>query len=248
MKLNGKIFINGDIVAVTGLHIGGSKASLDIGGVDLNVIKTPHGVPFIPGSSLKGKLRSLLARLNGSLGINNREVDKDAGEKSDEDFPIICEIFGLPSDEEGKKTPDGKKKETKGKVTRLIVRDADLDEEHFKKTFPDGAMEFEFSDVKWENSINRKTGTALNPRQLERVPAGARFSFEMVYDDYDDGKTADHLDEIRIAMRMLEGDYLGGQGSRGYGKIRFENVAFTAKKLADYAAEDNKAQPYNFKY
>lgn len=235
MQLTGKIFITGDIVAMTGLHIGGSKSSLDIGGVDLNVIKTPGGIPFIPGSSLKGKLRSMLARINGSMAINRREVDQ--GEKSDEDFPIICEIFGLPADDD-----------EKGYITRLIVRDANLNVDHFKQQFEDGSMELEFSDVKWENTINRKTGTAQHPRQLERVPAGASFRFEMVYDVYNDKKEEQHLSQIRTAMRLLEGDYLGGQGSRGYGKIRFENVQFTMKQLADYNSDDNPAQSYNFKF
>lgn len=236
MKLTGKIFITGDIVAETGLHIGGSKSSLDIGGIDLNVIKTPQGVPFIPGSSLKGKLRAMLARVNGSVAINKHEAK--AGEKTDEDIASICEIFGLPADED-----------EKGKITRLIVRDANLDQEAFSVRFEafQDSMETEFSDVKWENSINRKTGTAQHPRQLERVPAGAVFNFEMVYDVYDDDKETDHLKHIRTAMRLLEGDYLGGQGSRGYGKVRFANVAFTTKSVEDYEG-DNQPKAHTFQF
>jgi CRISPR-associated protein Csm3 len=233
MKLNSKIFISGEIVAETGLHIGGSKSSLDIGGVDLNVIKTPGGVPYIPGSSLKGKLRTMLARIHGSVGVNKRDVDTKAGEKSDENFPVICEIFGHSGEDDGK----GSYK------TRLVVRDADLDTTAFETEFGDAEMDFAYSDIKWENTINRKTGTAMHPRQLERVPAGTRFRFEMVYDDYNDGKTDEHLADIRMAMRMLEGDYLGGQGSRGYGKIRFENVQFEAKSVADFKGENEK-KPY----
>jgi len=236
MKLTGKIFITGDIVAETGLHIGGSKSSLDIGGIDLNVIKTPQGVPFIPGSSLKGKLRSMLAKVNGSVAINKHEAEK--GEKTDEEVNFICEIFGLPADEA-----------EKGKVTRLIVRDAALDTTAFTASFEafQDSMETEYSDVKWENSINRKTGTAQHPRQLERVPAGAVFNFEMVYDVYDDDKEAGHLQHIRTAMRLLEGDYLGGQGSRGYGKVRFANVAFTTKSVADYEG-DNQPKAHTFQF
>lgn len=236
MKLTGKIFITGDIVAETGLHIGGSKSSLDIGGIDLNVIKTPQGVPFIPGSSLKGKLRSMLAKVNGSVAINKHEAEK--GEKTDEEVDFICEIFGLPADEA-----------EKGKVTRLIVRDATLDTTAFTASFEafQDSMETEYSDVKWENSINRKTGTAQHPRQLERVPAGAVFNFEMVYDVYDDDKETGHLQHIRTAMRLLEGDYLGGQGSRGYGKVRFANVSFTTKSVADYEG-DNQPKAHTFQF
>jgi CRISPR-associated protein Csm3 len=198
LKLIAKIKFHGQIEAMTGLHIGGSKSSLEIGGIDLNVIKTPNGVPFIPGSSLKGKLRSLLAKIEGSI-----DVDKDS--------ESITEIFGSS----GENTK-------KGHITRLIVRDANLNEKHFKDKFPadSSILETAFTDSKYENTIERKTGTAKHPRQLERVPAGAIFNFEMIYDVYD-GKKEQHLADIRLAMKLLQLDYLGGQGSRGYGKIRF---------------------------
>lgn len=246
LQLKGKIFITGHIVAETGLHIGGSKASLDIGGVDLNVVKTPKGVPFIPGSSLRGKLRSLLARLEGSMGVTKKDVEN--GELSDETInnAHIREIFGMPGDE----TTDKKKTEGKPQqVTRLLVRDAQLDTVHFLTEFPEEEveMDFTYSDVKWENRIDRKTGTAKDPRQLERVPAGARFKFELVYDVYDDDKTNDHLTHLRTAMRLLEGDYLGGQGSRGYGKIKFEFNPVMQKEVVDYQ-QANTAKVYNFQF
>ena len=108
-NLIGKIFIKGKIVTQTGLHIGGSKSSLDIGGIDLNVIKTAKGVPFIPGSSLKGKLRTMLARLEGS---------EDFKQDSDK----IKQIFGDSGDND----------KQRGKATRLLVRDAVLDTEKFE--------------------------------------------------------------------------------------------------------------------
>jgi CRISPR-associated protein Csm3 len=227
-KLVAKIFITGDIVALTGLHIGGSKSALDIGGVDLNVIKKPDGTPFIPGSSLKGKLRALLARCEGSVAITRREAK---GQKSDADVDYLREIFGTPGDEGDSGTGFN--------VTRLIVRDADLIVDEFKKQFGD-ELELGYSEIKWENTINRTTGTAEHPRQLERVPAGARFRFEMVYDEYSDEKTEEHLARIRTAMRLLEGDYLGGQGSRGYGKVRFENVKFSRKTVKAYESEKDE--------
>ena len=249
LQLTGKIFITGHIVAETGLHIGGSKASLDIGGVDLNVVKTPRGVPFIPGSSLKGKLRTLLARLEGSMGVTQKDVEK--GELSDEKIKNahIREIFGMPGDEGADKKKEKDDDQKSQQITRLIVRDAELDDVHFKTTFEDTEMDFEYSDIKWENRIDRKTGTAKDPRQLERVPAGARFKFELVYDMYDDNKTTAHLTHLRTAMRLLEGDYLGGQGSRGYGKIYFdrETIKIEQKTIADYRGS-NAAQAYNFTF
>ncbi len=232
MQLTGKVIITGQIHTMTGLHIGGSKASLDIGGLDLNVIKTPGEVPYIPGSSLKGKLRSLLARVAGTVAVADRDANGGPSDESAPNAEHIREIFGLPGDE-----TVGTKANKKGIVTRLVVRDADLHVEEFKKNFRDGSMEFPFSDIKWENTINRRTGTAEHPRQLERVPAGVRFDFEMVYDVYGDNKKDGHLGHILAAMRMLEADYIGGQGSRGYGKIKFKKVKFVEKSVDDFAKE-----------
>ncbi|MCS7012024.1 MAG: type III-A CRISPR-associated RAMP protein Csm3 [Chloroherpetonaceae bacterium] len=210
MKLIKKIFITGIIETVTGLHIGGSKTALDIGGIDLNVIKTARGVPFIPGSSIKGKLRAILAREEGSLDIK-------------QDSAVLQEIFGSAND-----------KTQEGKPARLIVRDAFLDEEHFREKFRDATLEFDFTESKWENTINRKTGTADHPRQLERVPAGARFKFEMILNIFDDDKGQSHLDQVCKAMLILQDDYLGGQGSRGYGKVKFSEVKIREKTIDDY--------------
>jgi CRISPR-associated protein Csm3 len=228
-RLIEKVFISGKIVAETGLHIGGSKTALDIGGVDLNVIKTAKGVPFIPGSSLKGKLRTILAREYGSTDVR-------------EDPEIIKEIFGAPNDKPEQGTVA---KKDNGIPARLIVRDAFLLENHFEETFTD--LELVYSEIKWENTINRKTGTAEHPRQLERVPAGAQFSFSFIYNVFDDGKKEKHLKEIIKAMKILEDDYLGGQGSRGYGQIKFLNndvdkVAIEVKTIADYMG-DNQRKP-----
>lgn len=242
MKLVAKLFITGKIEAVTGLHIGGSKTALDIGGVDLNVIKTHDGVPFIPGSSLKGKLRSLLARAEGSVAVNKRQLKKGDQGKTDEDVPYLVQLFGNSGDSE----------EESAEITRLLVRDALLDTSTApsQKEFPE--MDFTYSDVKFENTIDRKKGVAQHPRQLERVPAGANFNFELVYDIYEEDEqqqyTPDkdelkgqnrtcrdqHLWAISTAMQLLQDDYLGGQGSRGYGKIVFKDVAVSQKRFKQF--------------
>ena len=216
-KLIAKYFITGYIVAETGLHIGGSKTALDIGGIDLNVIKDAVGRPFIPGSSLKGKLRSLLAREEGSGDVKN-------------DSELIQTLFGSANDKTNEGTP-----------ARLIFRDAHLDEAHFRAQDAFRDLELEYTEGKWENTINRKTGEA-NPRQLERVPSGARFRFEIVYNAFDDGQKDTHLDVVRKAMRLLEDDYLGGQGSRGYGKIAFVDVALKQKTIADYEGDNQRRE------
>ncbi|WAA11981.1 type III-A CRISPR-associated RAMP protein Csm3 [Fervidibacillus halotolerans] len=216
----GKIIINGQIKALTGLAIGGSKSDMTIGGIDNNVIKTSEGVPFIPGSSLKGKLRSLLERKN------NKEKICNCGKKDCE----ICVIFGT-----GMKSK--KEEEVEAGLTRLYVRDAFL-YDPIKKEMENkegifSNLELAYTEVKWENTISRLKGKANNPRQQERVPAGSVFEMNLIYnlmieDDIDMFK---HLME---AMRLLEDDYIGGNGSRGYGRIKFENLEIICKKIADY--------------
>lgn len=229
VKLTGKIFITGKIHLRTGMHIGGNKDTLDIGGVDLTVIKTPRSeVPFIPGSSLKGKLRSLLARTEGSVAVSKKDLPEGLKDwKTDEDIPDLLQIFGASGDNTKEPKPDDT-------PTRLLVRDAFLNTEDFEKDFPDPQMDFDYSYVKTENTINRLTGTAENPRQLERVPAGAKFDFELVYDCYDDDKVEKHLQKIALAMELLEDDYIGGSGSRGYGQICFEAVEAKIRKISNY--------------
>lgn len=210
MKLVEKIILSGQIEVITGLHIGGSSTTMNIGETDLNVIKSPkNGQPIIPGSSLKGKLRSLLAKLEGSPNV-------------DEDSDTIKNIFGC-----------SKSTEKREYVTRLIVRDADLTN---GDTIKEWEMENTYTEVKWENTINRTKGSAEHPRQLERVPQGAMFSYEMVLDAYDDDADKGYLEAIKKAMKLLEDDYLGGSGTRGYGKIKFHENEDVHKSVESYAS------------
>ncbi|MEL7221922.1 MAG: type III-A CRISPR-associated RAMP protein Csm3 [Bacteroidota bacterium] len=246
MKLVSKLIITGQIEALTGLHIGGSKSSMDIGGVDLNVIKNHNGIPFIPGSSLKGKLRSLLARIEGSMAVSPDRRGRANNVKTDQDVPYIQSIFGMAGDE----TDDNADQE----ISRLIVRDALLIAEESPNQDEFDEMDFQFTDVKFENTIDRKKGVAQHPRQLERVPPGAQFTFEMIFDIYskDEENTyeseeqeelknevertaRDHyLYALGIAMELLQDDYLGGQGTRGYGKVAFRNVEVKQKRMTNY--------------
>ncbi|HPL06170.1 MAG TPA: type III-A CRISPR-associated RAMP protein Csm3 [Bacteroidales bacterium] len=202
MKLIETKIVKGRIILETGLHIGGSKSSLDIGGLDSPVIKTPQGVPYIPGSSLKGKIRSLLGIKEGSVDVKY-------------DSELLIKMFG--TSEKGKET-----------ISRLIFRDAMLDEEDFQKVFTDknAVLDTEFTEAKYENTIDRKSGTTKKGglRQIERVPAGAKFNFEIVVNRYENEGKADEdfLVTLKEGFKMLEDNYLGGSGSRGYGKVKIE--------------------------
>ncbi len=215
MKLTGKIIINGDIELITGLHIGGSSSVSDIGGIDNNVIKTVplksnyEGVPYIPGSSLKGKLRSLLAKVYKFKSV-------------EQDVEPVSTIFGSS---------------TTGEISRIIVSDATLNTSKFKDTFNQEYMEMQWTESKWENRIERTKGAAKDPRQMERVPAGAIFQFCIIYDLYDDNKKDSHLAEITKALQLLEDDYLGGSGTRGYGRLKFKNIVIKKRTIADYYSQ-----------
>ena len=83
--------------------------------------------------------------------------------------------------------------------------------------------------------------------ELERVPAGAKFYFELVYTVEDKTQAVEDLKNIAIALAILEDDALGGHGSRGYGKVRFENFRFFYRSVAQYrqitAAGANFSEP-----
>jgi CRISPR-associated protein Csm3 len=201
MKLTSKTIIRGTITLETGLHIGGSKSSLDIGGLDSPVIKNPLGVPYIPGSSLKGKLRSLLAAdLNGATSESSDDMK-------------IKKLFGYAG--------------SPGEMTRLIVRDAALDTGKFKEKFSEDTaiLETEYTQEKTENRIDRRTGKASNGgiRNIERIPAGAIFNFELVLNNYEEDKSENFLELIKTGIALIEDDYLGGNGTRGYGKVKIQS-------------------------
>lgn len=224
MKLIAKIYIKGIIRTLTGLHIGGSKAALDIGGVDLNVIKTYKGIPYIPGSTLKGKLRNQLVRIEGS---NTPEFDSDQ----------VKQIFG--------NAPKPGKPFVK---TRLLIPDLYpiiMNGKYTSGSFADYDLELGYTEVKFENTIDRRNGGAI-PRQLERVPEDVCFQMKLVYDVYDDNKTDAHIKQILLAMRLLEEDYLGGQGSRGYGRISFDDVMIKRSTIVNnmLGAEEDTNHTY----
>ncbi len=276
MKLIGKLKINGNIKTNTGLHIGGSSTGIDIGGLDNSVIKDSQGRPYIPGSSLNGKMRSILevveGKYSGSLVIKKLKKDGNKGNNKDyikeevimiindetlkeaitkikaikkelkdktkrydlnvnncncgEDECHICRIFGIGVSDSKLSGP-----------TRLYVRDSYLknSDEMIGKKGEFSELEFDYTESKTENSLDRYTSKA-NPRTIERVPAGAIFGFELIYNIYD-GKDIENLKYIKQALKLLEDDYIGGNGSRGYGKISFDIENIQYKSIESYIDE-----------
>lgn len=208
----GKIIIEGEMECLTGLHIGARREAMKIGGIDLPVIRDPiTEFPYVPGSSLKGKMRSLLERKLGKpfeANIGGVRIHACTDKECE-----ICRLFGsTPMSEEERETGENI-------PARLLVRDLLITDES-KGKLKDIETGLLYTEWKFENAIDRVT-SAANPRQIERVPAGSKFKLEIVYTVENEKHLREDLGNLLTAMRLLEDDYLGGHGSRGYGKVKF---------------------------
>lgn len=192
-----KIQITGTLEVVTGMHIGGSSAFAAIGAVDSPVIKDSRdNLPMIPGSSLKGKMRTLLAK----------EYNETVAAKPDDDNERIVRLFGSAK--------KGNIKRSRIQIADMVMANAD----EFRKR---GSQSL--TEIKFENTINRLTAVA-NPRQIERVIRGSEFDLDMIYEVEEESEIVEDLSMLAEGMKLLQYDYLGGHGSRGYGKVRFKDV------------------------
>lgn len=233
----GKLIVEGEIQCQTGLHIGAGKGSLEIGGADNPVVKDAFGIPYIPGSSLRGRLRSLLEQTLG-LAVPSElvYVSKRKGQEvrihhSDRPDDEVCVLFGRSAGRVEKMTGEAIEGAT-ATPARLTVYDAPLLVDSITPQMREN-LDDELTEVKSENAVDRITSQA-NPRTLERVPAGARFRFRMVLDVLCDPDKP-LLARVAEGLRLLEDDALGGGGSRGSGRISFSGLNLTWRSKDYYA-------------
>ncbi len=236
MRLTSIKKYEGAIVLKSGLHIGSGNMEMHIGGTDSPVIKHPHTLePFIPGSSLKGKVRSLLEMESGLMIYTKgdvvksetlRDIEKDKSlqnEQLKEKLKINCQailkIFGSSGADKEDEQVFG--------PTRVSFADCFLDDD-WKKLAKNNR--WLLTEEKSENIINRIKGTAENPRFIERVPEGTRFKFLVTFKILEDSDNVLFDDILLKGLKLLEMDALGGSGSRGYGRIAFE---FSDKTMND---------------
>lgn len=191
-----KIQITGTIEVKTGMHIGGSAVFAAIGAVDLSVVKDVRTrMPMIPGSSLKGKMRTLLAKKYN-----------DGVRKPDDDAKCLTRLFGSA-------------KKGYVKRSRVLISDMFLaNEDALRKQ---GLQSL--TEIKFENTINRATAVA-NPRQIERVIRGSEFGVDIIYEAEEESQILEDISVLAEGMTLLQYDYLGGNGSRGYGKVLFHGL------------------------
>jgi CRISPR-associated protein Csm3 len=239
----GKLVLEGELICATGLHIGAGKGSLEIGGADNPVVKDAFGVPYIPGSSLRGRLRSLLEQASGLavpselVYLSKRKGQEVRIHQSDRPDDEICILFGRNASRMEKVTGEAAESAS-ATPARLAVYDAPLVLESITQQMREN-LDDELTEVKSENAVDRITSQA-NPRTLERVPAGARFSMRFVLDVLcDEDKPL--LARVAESLRLLEDDALGGGGSRGSGRVKFGGLKLTWRNKDYYAKGANES-------
>ncbi len=192
-KLIKKLKIKTQLNVITGLHIGDSKDNVEIGGIDNPIVRrTIDNVPYIPGSSLKGKIRSLLEQIAGSAEVGGNAK--------------VNELFGFAKND---------------KPSKIIFRDAYMDTNSVQLLEESDYTDMPYAEVKFENVIDRVKGTAEHPRQMERIPAGVSFDVEIIINVWSDDNEDELIELLDKGIKALENDYLGGSGSRGYGQVKF---------------------------
>lgn len=201
-----KLKISAEIKLLTGMHIGKSNDFAPIGAVDSVVITDPlTKQPIIPGSTIKGKLRTMLAKL---------ETEGPVLKNHNEDNEIIKRLFGSSNPV------------TEARLQFYDIFLSNADELKNKET------DLLYTEIKFENTINRTTAVA-NPRQLERVPAGAKFEFKLVYNCEDEFDLEEDIENLAKALKMIQLDYIGGCGTRGYGRVTFSDFKVECAELTD---------------
>lgn len=211
IKLTKKTIIRTHLELLSGLHIGDSKETTEIGGIDLPVVRRKDNrEPYIPGSSIKGKIRCLLEQIEGVTKVGDSEK--------------VNKVFGI-----------AEKDNTL--TSRVIFRDAYFAKED--KDYQNGMgnlnvnvynmlkegeyTDMPFTEMKVENTIDRVLGKAKDGgiRNIERIPAGAKFNIEIVINEYE-GENNGSYKMLIEGLKALNNDYLGGSGSRGYGNVKVD--------------------------
>jgi len=215
-KLEKRIILTGTVEAITPLHVGSGKSEFEIGEVDMPILTTPEGQPYIPGSSLKGRVRAeaeRIARQKGMVVCYPPKVDNMCGSKGNINaLCICCRIFG-----------------TAGNVSvasKVKFRDAyPLDTV--------GAL-LERTGI----AIDRETGTVAKGAfyTIQAVPAGARFGLEIVAENLSE----DELKLLKAALKSVEDSALGGSSSRGFGKVRITISKVSVRTAGYYLGEEGE--------
>ena len=196
----------------SGLRIGGSKDNPEIGETDSPIIRHPiTRLPYVPGSSVKGKIRSLLES-------KYCQETQRSGKPCGCGCCLVCQLFGC-----------GKSGNIQS-PSRLVFRDSQPTK-NAQQTWEEAGLS---SEIKMEVAINRNTGLAAHGalRTTERIPAGSDFDFAFSLRYFEGDKLTDYLNFLAEGFELLEKHYLGGSGSRGYGQVAV--VAEDGRPMAEH--------------
>lgn len=209
MELKSIREIKGKITVVSGLHIGSGEGQFGIAGADEPVVRLPNGEPYIPGSSLKGKIRSLLELASGLMvRTGGRPLDaeilqcEDLTEAERGRALTLLRLFG---------SRDVIGVEAVG-PSRVLFRDARLIK-------GDGLFQLDLIETKGENRINRIRGRSESSRTVERIQPGSQFALVVVLRSFLEDDDSDLYETLIKGLKLLSFDALGASGSRGYGAI-----------------------------
>lgn len=224
-KFINRFEIVGELETVTAIHIGTAQKGMGIDANRQSFYKNTQGLPVIPGSSLKGAMRSFLERyLSSEFGRNlfpgenictpenpciQEKIPESEKPKSDREWGeylfdkekgklcIICRLFG-----------------TKESGAKLQIRDARVLEETFGNAY----------EIRSGNSIDRDLGISTGgfKYEVEIVPEGTRFIFKMILENID--KTEEAC--VKFLLKALENGMIliGGMKTRGLGEMRLINM------------------------
>jgi len=225
------IKLSGKIKLLSGLHIGGGDDTMRIGGVDNQVVKDANSDnPYIPGSSLKGKMRSLLEWHIGVVNLMRNDSEENGKplnarhiwKYDNEEKKFLKDEFVNPAFQDEILFKNAETllklfgdKEGQFSITRISVGDCPLDE---------ASKKLKLSEAKYENVIDRQNGTAEHPRQTERVPAGVEFALDIRVKVLEDNEEEPLKAMVEEGLALVQKDYLGGNGSRGYGRVEFVDL------------------------
>lgn len=225
MQLLEMLTYEGKIRVESGLHIGAGEGEIKIGGTDKPVIRDSLSqLPIIPGSSVKGKMRSLLEWWTGAVGERGQPADLAAANRANrkDEALTLLKVFGTSGSESAT--------ETLGGPTRVSFTDCHLNEKWLESNKQRSQI-FLPTEVKMENSIDRVSGTAKNPRNIERVVRGAEFDFKMTCRILNQNERDAVKSLLLHGLSLLQADSLGGSGSRGYGRISFVDLRLNGEPL-----------------
>ena len=207
MKLKKMIVIEGTMTAVEGIHIGGNNEGTKIGGCDNPVIRNPlTGKPYIPGSSIKGVMRSTLEKIedksrNGKpCGCGNSNC-------------MVCKLFGAHMN---LRASSGE--------PRLLIRDMDIDPEFEQELLDSGANYSDIIEIKTSTMVDRSTNTAAGGslRNVERVAAGTKFKCEFVLKVFDGDDEKAMINAIKKLLTSVEVLGIGSKTTAGCGQVKFD--------------------------